>query len=110
MEPAELLDLAAAAPADSAARILYAAAAFNAATRTPLVLVGGAAQVTHLQCLDQIGFHDDGAAGHVDEYGTGFHSVQLRRGDHAVGQRRQRHTENQDVRLLEQVVQTVGRP
>jgi hypothetical protein len=43
----DLLATAAAAPADSATRILSAAAAFNALTESDLVLVGGAAQVTH---------------------------------------------------------------
>ena len=47
MTPHELLAAATGAPDDSAERILYAAAAFNALTTNRLVLVGGGAQVTH---------------------------------------------------------------
>lgn len=47
MTPADLLARALAAPPDSAARILYATAAFDAVTQGDVVLVGGAAQVTH---------------------------------------------------------------
>jgi hypothetical protein len=45
--PQELLQRALAAPPDSAERILFAAAGFNALTDRDLVLVGGAAQATH---------------------------------------------------------------
>jgi hypothetical protein len=45
--PNELLQRALAARPDSAERILYAAAGFNALTDRDLVLVGGAAQATH---------------------------------------------------------------
>ncbi len=47
MDPAELFDRALAAEPDSAERILFAAAGFNALTSRELVLVGGAAQATH---------------------------------------------------------------
>ena len=47
MGETELLALAVAAPPDSAERVLYAAAAFDALTATDLVLVGGAAQLSH---------------------------------------------------------------
>ena len=47
MGETELLTLAVAAPPDSAERVLYAAAAFDALTVADLVLVGGAAQLTH---------------------------------------------------------------
>ena len=47
MNETELLALAVAAPPDSAERVLYAAAAFDALTVADLVLVGGAAQLTY---------------------------------------------------------------
>lgn len=47
MEAAELFAAALAAPPDSAERILYATAGFNALVEGEVVLVGGAAQVTH---------------------------------------------------------------
>lgn len=47
MNAGDLLDQALDAEPDSAERILYAAAAFNTLTSSRLVLVGGAAQVTH---------------------------------------------------------------
>jgi len=47
MDTARLLASALAAPPDSAERVLYAAAAFNALTDQEMVLVGGAAQLTH---------------------------------------------------------------
>ena len=65
MEPGELLARAVAEPADSAGRILYAAAAFNALTGGGMILVGGAAQVTHtgigrLTDIDLVGAIDAG--------------------------------------------------
>ena len=47
MDTARLLALALAAPPDTAERVLYAAAAFNALIDQEMVLVGGAAQLTH---------------------------------------------------------------
>jgi hypothetical protein len=47
MSETELLALAVAAPPDSAERVLYAAAAFDALTVADLELVGGAAQLTY---------------------------------------------------------------